>query len=130
MSPGAFGADDVDVAPAVIDAEHFGSPHEDDQEFEAEDELPLDDMAVLIPTADVVDEGSGQAHVQLRQTGSGALALPVYTSQESFVDCCGENQPWVAVRVRNVQEIAAQAGADVVVRDAALPSEPVDPRRY
>lgn len=130
MSPGAFGADDVDAAPAVIDAEHFGSSQEDDQEFETEDQLPLDDIAVLIPTADVLDEDSGQARVQLRRTGSGALALPVYTSQESFVDCCGEDRPWVAVRVRSVQEIAAQAGADVVVRDAPLPPEPVDPRRY
>lgn len=51
------------------------------------------------------------------------LALPVYTSLEYLVEGCGKQQPWVAVRDEDLEQVFHDSQADVVIVDAALPEE-------
>ncbi|GAA2784914.1 SAV_915 family protein [Saccharopolyspora taberi] len=68
-----------------------------------------------------VKAGSAEATVELRRTTTGELALPTFTSLRRFVEGCGDRQPWIAVARADVQKIAEQVGAEVVLEDVALP---------
>ncbi|QGK69144.1 hypothetical protein GIY23_05980 [Allosaccharopolyspora coralli] len=125
MSPGAFSADDGAVAPAVFEPEHFddvddwAAQPEPDAEQNAEQGAE-DEGTVLVPTAEFSSVGD-EAEIQFRRTDTGQLALPIYTSVESLVACCGEEQPWLAVTLDSLPEIVSTAGADGIVQDLPLP---------
>lgn len=62
-----------------------------------------------------------EAVLELRRTVDGGLGLLAYTSLDLLVAGCGPAQPWVAVPVERVSEVAGLSGADTVVWDAGPP---------
>ncbi len=128
MLPGAFSADDGAVAPAVFEPEHFDDVDEGAAQPEQDTEQRSEDEgSVLVPTAELSSVGE-QAEVQFRRTDTGQLSLPTYTSVESLVACCGEEQPWLAVTLDALPEIVASGGADGIVQDLPLPEVSGDER--
>lgn len=65
-------------------------------------------------------EGIG---VELRSLPDGRRAIPVYTSLERLVDCCGRYQPWVAVDAQGFRSIEIQTKFDLALVDARIPVE-------
>ena len=74
--------------------------------------------AVSVPSERVVP-GDVEARLVLRRL-DGLLLLPAYSSLDSLVACCGQDQPWVCLPVAGLGEVVAGVGADLVVLDAAL----------
>lgn len=64
-----------------------------------------------------------QVQLDLRTTTEGALALVSFTSLERLVEGCGERQAWISVPETEVQRIAEQVGAQVILQDLPLPDE-------
>ncbi|MEV0701177.1 SAV_915 family protein [Saccharopolyspora sp. NPDC050389] len=79
------------------------------------------ESVVYVPT-ERVSPGAQRALLELRSTTGGELALLIYTSLERLVETCGDRQPWISVAKSEVQTLAEQAGASLVLEDfAALP---------
>lgn len=78
---------------------------------------------VLVPCREPIADGAQTARVEVRSTTDGHTVLPIYSSTDTLVACCGEHQPWIAVRFGDVGAIAEQAGAQVVLEDAELPEQ-------
>jgi hypothetical protein len=77
---------------------------------------------VYLPVAHVPDDATeGQA--ELRRLDDGRLAVMAYTSLDRLIDCCGEQQPWLLVRVAALSELRTQSGYAVVALDVPLPEE-------
>jgi hypothetical protein len=64
-----------------------------------------------------------EAVLELRHTTDGELGLLAYSSLDLLVTACGPEQPWIAVPVERVAEVAGLSGADTVVWNAELPTE-------
>lgn len=59
--------------------------------------------------------GRGESvQVELHDNEHGQRVLPLYTSKETLRACAGPYQPGIAIRTNEVEQIAEQAGADVV----------------
>ena len=71
---------------------------------------------VFVPCAARPDENG-----HLRRTDLGELALPVFTSVETLVACCGEDQPWVAFRAGSLPDLVEATGATGIAQDVELP---------
>ncbi len=54
---------------------------------------------------------------EVREASDGGRVLPVFTAVEALVSALGPQQPWLALPLRNVQEIMGSAGVDRVVLD-------------
>lgn len=61
--------------------------------------------------------------LDVRELTDGRVALPVYSSLERLISCCGHSQPWVPFRSAQLPELARGGGFEVVVLDAAVPPE-------
>lgn len=105
---------DARAAPPVLGVEP------DDAELEAEAERS---RVVLLPCREPIADGAQTARVEVRSATDGRPTLPIYSSTETLVACCGEHQPWIAVRFGDVGGLAEQAGAQVIVEDVELPEE-------
>jgi hypothetical protein len=109
MSPSAFSADDEPAAPAVFGPEHVG---EDDDE----------PTLAYVPSERVLKDDQ-EVRLEFRRTEDGRVAIPCYQSLEALVGACGDLQPWVSIPSDKLPEIQQRSGVDLVVWDAALPSE-------
>lgn len=105
-------------APAVIEP---GSFSEDDDQAPADDESQPGATVVYLPVAAPMGEGQQNATVQLRHTDAGELALPVFSSLDTLVANCGEDQAWISVTTAALDDIVAQSGAYSVAVDAPMP---------
>lgn len=114
----AFGADEHwRASPAVWRPEDVDEP----DESETPDAQRVDPNApVFVPAASKPDE-DGHAEIQLRRTDEDELALPVFTSVEVLVTCCGEDQAWVAFYVGSLPDLVAATGANGIAEDVELP---------
>lgn len=118
----AFSADEHSYAsPAVWGAENGYEP---DKSEEPGVQPAQSKPTVFIPAASEPDE-YGHAEIQLRRTDEGELALPVFTSVENLVTCCGEDQAWVAFSPLSLSDLLAATGADGIAQDVELPQTSV-----
>lgn len=101
MPPEEYGADGETVAPAVLG----------DQGAE---------VFVLCSRASPYDQ---EVQLELRHTTENALALMTYTSLERLVEGCGDQQPWISVPSAEVQQLAEQVAAQVILQDVPLPDD-------
>ena len=53
----------------------------------------------------------------------GRLVLPVYSSMERLIACCGSDQPWMLLPADRLPELARGGGFDVVVVDVDVRRE-------
>lgn len=114
----AFGESGVlDRAPSAADAEDsFDEPES------AHSEKPT--AIVYVPSEPIPDQVSADTKVQLRYLADGTLTLPVFTSPDALVACCGSGQPWIGIPVETVEEFRRLVGADLAVIDPeAAPEE-------
>ncbi|MER6990996.1 SAV_915 family protein [Saccharopolyspora hirsuta] len=106
----AFGGAVEPTAPTIFGAENSG--------YESEE---------AAQTVYVLSERLGardrEARIELRQDEAGRLVMLAYTSLELLVECCGEAQPWVAVRLSDVSRVQNDSGAETVLWDIPLPTE-------
>lgn len=72
---------------------------------------------VLLPSPTPV--GSKGAEAQLRQIGP-LLIVPLYSSPEALVACCGPDQPWFAVASDDIDAMVQEWCADLVLLDTAF----------
>lgn len=82
----------------------------------------IDGDSVFIPSEPMKPDDE-QANVELRETTEGALALVSFTSLDRLVEGCGEHQAWISVPRAEVQRLAEQVGAQVILQDVPLPHE-------
>jgi SseB protein N-terminal domain len=61
----------------------------------------------------------GDVIFEVRRASDGELALPVFSTVSRLVEVLGHEQPWVALPLRNVQQIMGAAGVGRVVLDPA-----------
>lgn len=73
---------------------------------------------VVVPAHPDVRPGhDGTVIFEVRRLADGDLALPVFSAVSRLVATLGQNQPWVAIPLRNVQAIMGAAGVEQVVLD-------------
>jgi len=101
MPTGRYAADEEAVAPAVLGDEH---------------------AELFLPTGRTVPADQ-EVQLELRYTTEGALALVTFTSLERLVEGCGDQQPWISVPGAEVEQLAAQVGAQVILQDVPLPED-------
>ncbi len=117
----AFGADEYwRASPPVWGSEDVSK--QDESEFDPDRQHAQPNVPVFIPSASAPD-GDGHAEIQLRRTNEGELALPVFTSAQTLVACCGEDQPWVAFYAESLPDLVAATGADGIAQDAEMPRD-------
>ena len=54
---------------------------------------------------------------EVRQVSGGGRALPVFTTVERLVAALGHEQPWVALPLRNIQQIMGASSVQSIVLD-------------
>jgi hypothetical protein len=59
----------------------------------------------------------GDVIFEVRELSGGGRAMPVFTTVMRLVATLGQDQPWVALPLRNLQAIMGGAGVDTVVLD-------------
>lgn len=113
----AFGADEYRrAAPPVWGPDDVHEPEESEVP-DAQPDQPH--VPVFVPAASEPDE-DGHAEIQLRRTDAGELALPVFTSVQTLVTCCGEDQAWVAFYAESLPDLLSATGADAIAQDVDL----------
>lgn len=60
---------------------------------------------------------------EVRPGGAGADVLPVFSSVRQLVAAFGPAQPWLALPLRMVRELAAAGGIGEVVLDPEVPAD-------
>lgn len=68
-----------------------------------------------------VSPADADVHLLLLQDASAQLLLPAWSSLDRLVQACGEQQPWVSVRLGHLDGVRASAGAVAVLLDAVAP---------
>lgn len=101
MPPEEYGADGDVVAPAVLG----------------------DEGAELFVPSGRASPHDQELQLELRHTTENALALVTYTSLERLVEGCGNQQAWISVPEAEVQQLAEQVGAQVILQDVPLPDD-------
>jgi hypothetical protein len=61
--------------------------------------------------------------LEARPTADGGSVLPVFSSIELLVERLGRFQPWVALPIARVRELAGAAGVGRVVLDPRMASD-------
>jgi hypothetical protein len=73
---------------------------------------------VIVPARPDVRQGrGGDVIFEVRELPSGRRVMPVFTTVRQLAAALGQYQPWVALPLRNIQEIMGSAGVYSVVID-------------
>ncbi|MQA11813.1 MAG: hypothetical protein GEU98_25350 [Pseudonocardiaceae bacterium] len=67
--------------------------------------------------------GDTEHTVELRRIANGQVALLAFSSLETLVEGCGENQSWVLYSAADLDELQQECGADVLLWDVTLPAD-------
>jgi hypothetical protein len=92
--------------------------------METEGSLPFG--GPLPPPPDIVivpahpDPGGTEISFEVRQGPGGMNVVPVFSSVRKLVLALGEAQPWVAMPLLRVRELAAEGGVPEVLLDPAV----------
>lgn len=85
--------------------------------------LPVPPEIVIVPAHP--DPGGTEISFEVREGPSGVDVVPVFSSVRNLVAAFGEAQPWVAMPLLRVRELAAEGGVPEVLLDpAVLPGAP------
>lgn len=68
-----------------------------------------------------VSPGDAEVQLLLLQDRASQLLLPAWSSLDRLVQACGEQQPWVSLRLSDLDGMRADAGAVAVLLDAVAP---------
>jgi hypothetical protein len=68
-----------------------------------------------------VSPGDGEVHLLLLQDSAEQLLLPAWSSLDRLVQACGEQQPWVSLRLCDLDGVRVSTGAVAVLLDALEP---------
>ena len=74
---------------------------------------------VIVPAHPALGDGPEGIVFETRETPSGETVLPVFSSVSHLVSTLGHAQPWLAMQLRRVRELAAAGGLREVVLDPA-----------
>jgi hypothetical protein len=72
---------------------------------------------VVVPAHPALAGEEQDVVFEVRQTDTGLNVLPVFTSVRRLVETLGHAQPWVAMPLIRVRELAAAGGIHEVVLD-------------
>jgi hypothetical protein len=75
------------------------------------------EIVVAPARRDVRPGRNGDVIFEVRELPGGARVMPVFTTTRRLVAALGPHQPWVALPLRNIQEIMGGAGVHSVVLD-------------
>lgn len=65
-------------------------------------------------------DGNADVMLEVRQDDAGRAVLPVFSSVPRLVAALGQAQPWLAMPLQRVRQLAAAAGADAVHLDPVI----------
>lgn len=85
------------------------------------DDTGSEDWAHVYVPSRPFEAGQEQALLELQPMPGDRLALMAYSSQESLIAGCGQEQPWVVLPAGLVSEARRQAGAHIICLDTPLP---------
>ena len=74
---------------------------------------------VIVPAHPALASGPEGIVFETRETPGGQAVLPVFSSVRTLVSTLGHAQPWVAMPLVKVRELAAAGGLREVVLDPA-----------
>jgi SseB protein N-terminal domain len=80
--------------------------------------LPAPPEIVIVPAHP--DPGGTEISFEVREGPIGMNVVPVFSSVRKLVVAFGEAQPWVAMPLRRVRELAAEGGVLEVLLDPAV----------
>jgi hypothetical protein len=72
---------------------------------------------VVAPAHPAIADGQPDIVFELRQSADAPAVLPVFSSVHKLVEALGEAQPWVALPLLKVRELAEAGGVHTVVLD-------------
>jgi hypothetical protein len=104
------------TAPNGVDRALRAPSGEDIQPIGAEGALLF--VACTLPVP-----GTEEVALALKPLEDGRLAMLVFTSLDSLVAGCGDEQPWVALTEARIEDAFQRSAADVVAIDAGLTTE-------
>ncbi|GAB2874483.1 SAV_915 family protein [Nocardioides pacificus] len=70
-----------------------------------------------------MDESGEVADFRMIKLADGRVALLGYTALDRFIDCCGDEQPWLLFETRKLGELHAVKPFDVKLLDVPIPEE-------
>jgi SseB protein N-terminal domain len=91
-------------------------PGAPEQETPEQETLALPEL-VIVPAHPVTEGGSREVRFELREGADGAAVLPVFSSVQRLAEALGGAQPWVALPLRKVRELAAAGQVHTVMLD-------------
>lgn len=77
----------------------------------------LPEIVIAPARPDIRPGHNGDVIFEVREISDGGRALPVFTTVKRLVATLGQDQPWVALPLRNIQAIMGGAGVDRVLID-------------
>lgn len=113
------------AAPPVLGPEYVGDAIDDpatDAGADEDGEQAPFPPVVYVPCSSTEPQ-DGQLLLDVRQLEDGRTALPVFSSTESLVRCCGPSQPWVAMPSEKLEGLDDLVGYDGLLLDVAIPEE-------
>lgn len=87
------------------------------------------DSSSRVPAPPVVylpvqlDDDGQVSDVRMIKLADGRVALLAYTALDRFIDCCGEEQPWVLFETRRLQQLHDAKPFDLKLLDVPWPDE-------
>ena len=74
-------------------------------------------LVVIAPAHPALEDGERDIVFELRESAGDATVLPVFTSVPRLVEALGHAQPWVALPLHTVRQLAAASGVRTVLLD-------------
>jgi hypothetical protein len=76
---------------------------------------------VVFSPCQAVSPGDCDVQLLLLQDSAEQLLLPAWSSLDRLVQACGDQQPWVSLRLGDLDDLRARTGAVAVLLDAVAP---------
>jgi hypothetical protein len=78
---------------------------------------PDDGVIVIAPAHPAIEHDERDIVFEVRESSGGAPVLPVFSSVPRLVEALGHAQPWVALPLYTVRELAGARGVHTVLLD-------------
>jgi hypothetical protein len=83
----------------------------------AEPGYPDDAVIVIAPAHPAIEHDERDIVFELRESSGGGPVLPVFSSVPRLVEALGHAQPWLALPLHTVRELAGARGVHTVLLD-------------
>ena len=77
---------------------------------------------VYLPCAEQVSEANN-ACIDMRETRDGRIALLAYSALDRLHTCCGDDQPWVLMPTRALDELQKRSQFQLLLLDVVIPDD-------